>query len=124
MWEWMEENGAKYGWKKTEAFHEPWHWNYVGGVSFPTFKVLHGGKRPSRGKRVVYYTKRLAFIRAPRRDPFLKRWYWKYKKPVVVAVRQFQRQYGLKVDGKIGPKTAAKIQAVFKRQYANRGKKK
>lgn len=120
MADWMRDHGAKYGWKKTEAFSEWWHYNYVGGVSFPTFKTLRKG---SRGPRVVKYTKRLAFIRHPDGDgPYLKRWYWKFKQPVDFAVRRFQRAYGLKVDGQIGPKTAARINGVFKRQWRRRGK--
>lgn len=120
MWEWMAEHGAKYGWRKTEAFHEPWHWNYVGGVSFPTFKTLRKG---SRGPRVVRYTKRLAFIRRQRGPAYLKRWFWKLKPQAVKGIRDFQSAYKLKVDGEIGPKTAAKINAVFKRQWAKRGRR-
>lgn len=118
--EWMREHGAKYGWQKTEAFSEPWHWTYVGGVSFPTFKTL---KKGSRGKRVVRLSRRLAYIRRAKGGlPFLNRWFWKMKLPMVDGVRDFQRAYKLKVDGQIGPKTAAKINGVFHRQYAKRGK--
>jgi hypothetical protein len=119
MRSWIDENGAKYGWRKTEAFSEWWHVNYVGGVSFPTFKTLAHG---SRGPRVVKYTKRLAFIHRRKGPAYLGRWYWKYKEEVVDGVRAFQRSYKLKVDGQIGPKTAAKINAVFHRQYKGRGK--
>jgi len=119
MRSWMDEHGAKYGWRKTEALSEWWHINYVGGVSFPTFKTL---KKGSRGKGVVHYTRRLAYIHRPSRGAYLKRWYWKYKQPVVEAVRDFQRHYGLSVDGQIGPETAAKIHAVFHRQYHRRHK--
>lgn len=28
---WIAQHGARYGWKKTEAFGEWWHFNYVGG---------------------------------------------------------------------------------------------
>lgn len=37
-WEqqWIYDHGAKFGWKKTEAFSEPWHFNFVGAVGpFP-----------------------------------------------------------------------------------------
>ncbi len=34
MWNWVAVNGGKYGWKKIEAFSEPWHYNFVGGVHF------------------------------------------------------------------------------------------
>jgi len=119
MWEWMKQHGAKYGWQKTEAFHEPWHWNFVGGVSFPSFKTLRHGMR---GPRVVKYTRRLAFIRKRTGKPYLARQHWKYKDAVVDSVRTFQRACKLEVDGEIGPRTAAKINAVFERQYAKRGR--
>lgn len=118
MRDWIDEHGAKYGWRKTEALSEWWHVNYVGGVSFPTFKTL---KKGARGPRVVRLTKRLAFIRRKRGGPYLPHWFWKFRQPVVDGVRAFQRSYKLKVDGEIGPKTAAKINGVFKRQWRERG---
>jgi hypothetical protein len=117
--EWLASHGAKFGWKKTEAFSEAWHWNYVGGVSFPTFKTLKYG---SRGPRVVKYTRRLAFIHKKRGPAYLKHYFWRYKGEVVAGVRDFQRAYKLKVDGQIGPRTAARINSVFKRQHERRGK--
>lgn len=120
MRDWIDEHGAKYGWRKTEALSEWWHVNFVGGVSFPTFETL---KKGSRGPRVVRLTKRLAFIRDAQHGPYLGRWYWKFKQPVKGAVIDFQHDHGLKRDGEIGPKTAAKINAVFHRQYRKRGKK-
>jgi peptidoglycan hydrolase-like protein with peptidoglycan-binding domain len=119
MRDWIDAHGAKYGWRKTEAMSEWWHVNYVGGVSFPTFKVLKHGMR---GPRVVKFTRRLAFIRKRNGGRYLHRQFWKFKDPVVEAVRAFQKTYHLKVDGEIGPKTAAKINGVFKRQYRKRGK--
>lgn len=32
---WIDRHGARYGWKKTEAFSEWWHVNYVGGFTAP-----------------------------------------------------------------------------------------
>jgi Putative peptidoglycan binding domain len=119
MRDWVDEHGAKYGWRKTEAFSEWWHVNYVGGVSFPTFETL---KKGSRGKRVRHYTRRLAYIHRRKGPAYLKRWYWRYKQPVADGVRAFQKSYKLTVDGEIGPKTAAKIDGVFKRQYRARHK--
>lgn len=122
MWmrSWIDDHGAEFGWKKTEAWSEWWHVNYVGGVSFPTFKTL---RRGSRGRRVQRFTRRLAFVHRPGGKAYIKRWYWRYKEPVARAVRQFQRDHGLKVDGQIGPKTGRKINEVFHRQYVNRKKK-
>lgn len=120
-WEqaWMREHGAKYGWAKTEAPDEPWHWTFIGGVGpfKPAFDVLkHGDK----GKRVVHYTKRLAYIRDEHGGRYLSRWYWKYKSPVVTSVHRFQLHHGLTPDGEIGLRTGHKIDAVFHRQYHHR----
>lgn len=127
MWmrSWVDDHGARFGWKKTEAFSEWWHVNFVGGVSFPTFESL-SMKKGSRGKRVRWYTKRLAFIHRPHSGrPYLKRWFWRYQKPVVSGVRAFQGDQGLRVDGVIGPETAYRISRVFHKQYvARKGKRK
>jgi hypothetical protein len=116
---WIDEHGAHYGFRKTEAYSEWWHVNYVGGVSFPTFHPL---RLHSKGKRVKRLTRRLAFIHRPKRGPYLKHWYWRFKKPVYHAVRNFQRDHGLVVDGVVGPKTLHRIDAVFHKQYQRRGK--
>lgn len=122
MRHWIDEHGAKYGWGKTEAPTEWWHVNYAGGVSFPTYHPLRLG---SRGTRVKKLTKRLAYIHRTKHhggDAYLRRWYWKFKKPVVRAVRNFQRDHGLTVDGIVGPHTEHRIDAVFHKQYQRRHK--
>jgi hypothetical protein len=121
MASWLREHGAEFGWKKTEAFSEPWHFNFVGGVEFPTFEPM---KKGSHGKRVERLTKRLAFIHEKGGKAFLDRPYEKFTEAVEEAVRQFQKAYKLEVDGVVGPKTAAKINGVFHHQYEERGKKK
>jgi hypothetical protein len=128
MRDWIDQHGAKYGFGKTEAPSEWWHINYKGGVNFPPpFETLEKG---DRGKRVVSYTKKLAFIHPSQHKAYLDnprrivQWYWKYKEPVVKAVERFQRDQDLQVDGKIGPRTAKRIDYVFKWQYKNRKKKK
>ena len=116
---WIDEHGARYGWRKTEAFSEWWHVNYDGSKDFPTFEVL---KKGSRGKRVKKYTRRLAFIHEKRGKAYLRRAVGRYGRRVVAAVREFQRDQDLAVDGRIGPKTAGRINAVFQRQYHERHK--
>jgi murein L,D-transpeptidase YcbB/YkuD len=76
-----------------------------------------------RGRRVVKFTKRLAFIRKRNGHAYLARQHWKFKDEVADSVRAFQKAYRLTVDGEIGPKTAAKIEGVFQRQYRKRGKR-
>lgn len=117
--EWLHEHGSAYGWEKTEAMWEPWHFNYVGGKHFPVFETM---KRGSRGKRVKKVTRRLAFIHEPGGKAYLRRWFWRYSKKVEAAVRDFQHDQDLHVDGEIGPKTAARIYDVFHRQYRERHK--
>lgn len=123
MRSWIDDHGAKFGWKKTEAFSEWWHVNFVGGVIFPTFESL---KFNDKGKRVRWYTKRLVYIHPKGvKHGYLDRWYWTFKNPVRKAVRQFQADQGLAVDGVIGEKTAHRISVVFHRQYVERtGKRK
>jgi hypothetical protein len=121
MRDWIDEHGAKYGWKKTEAFSEWWHINWVGGVSFPSFETLRHG---DRGKRVARFSMRLRYIHPKgTKHGYLPRPFWKFKDRMVEAVKDFQRDQGMKVDGVIGPRTAARINSVFKRQYKRRGKK-
>jgi hypothetical protein len=122
MRSWIDDHGARFGWKKTEAFSEWWHVNFIGGVSFPTFEVL---KKGTKGKRVRFYTKRLAFIHPSAHPAYLKHWFWRYKQPVYEAVKEFQRDQGMEIDGVIGEKTAHRISAVFHKQYVSRkGKRK
>lgn len=128
MRSWIDDHGARFGWKKTEAFSEWWHVNFVGGVSFTEFVPLAFGKKNS-AKRVRFYTKRLAFIREPHGKTYLKRKKGMpgghYRKDVVQAVRDFQRHHSLKVDGIIGEQTAHKISEIFHKQYiARKGKRK
>lgn len=117
MRSWIDEHGATYGWAKTEAFSEWWHVNFVGGVSFPSFETL---KRGSKGHRVKHYTRRLAFIHHADGGAYLARAPGRFGSRVERAVREFQRSYHLHVDGEIGPKTGAKIDGVFHRQYHER----
>lgn len=114
---WLDAHGAAFGWAKTEAPSEWWHMNFVGGVSFPTFVTL---KRGSRGKRVLRATRRLAFVRRPHGRSYLRRGRRRFGAGVEKAVRAFQRDQGLAIDGQIGPKTAARLNAVFHRQYQAR----
>lgn len=120
-WEqsWIHEHGARYGWVKSEAFSEPWHFNYNGAVHFDLFIPLEKG---DKGKRVKHYTRRLAFIHRDDGPAYLKRAPGRYGRRVEAGVRKFQFDHHLHVDGVIGPKTGAKIDAVFHRQYRERHK--
>lgn len=121
MRSWIDEHGAEFGWGKIEAPGEWWHVNYVGGVKFPTFRMM---KKGAHGKRVERMTRRLTFIHAPGGKAFLKGPSDKFTKTVEDAVKAFQQTFKLEVDGIVGPKTAGKINGVFHRQYQKRGNKK
>lgn len=119
---WLDDHGARFGWKKTEAFSEWWHMNYVGGVNFPTFDTL---KQGDSGKRVLWYAKRLAFIHKPGGHAYLAKPSRKFDHDMHVAVVQFQKAHDLTTDGVIGEKTAHRISTVFHKQYiAHKGKRK
>jgi hypothetical protein len=132
MWmrQWIDAHGAAYGWKKTEAFSEWWHVNFIGGVKLPPiFKTLQRG---DRGKRVKRYSRRLAYIKRSKADRKARHATMggygrklgtrKFGGRLKWAVSLFQRDHGLRDDGVIGPKTAALIDAVFRKQWAERSK--
>ncbi len=121
MISWLKEHGIEFGWKKIEALSEPWHYNFVGGVDFPSFEPMQKG---SHGKRVERMTKRLSFIHEPGGKAFLEGPSEKFTAAVEKAVRHFQKVLKLEVDGVVGPKTAAKINGVFHHQFEERGTKK
>lgn len=116
---WIDEHGAPFGWRKTEAPSEWWHVNFDGSVHFPTFVVLSKG---DHGDRVKHYTRRLAFVRHSHHGAYLGREYGTFREPVVEAVRAFQRHEDLGVTGKIDQRTGARIDGVFHRQYHQRHK--
>lgn len=94
LWEqfWLHASGTKFGWQKTEAFSEPWHWNWTGGEV-----VLKPGHR---GRWVRKYRSRLRFLgyqmrRGRRFDLQMKG-----------HVETFQKRHGLKVTGEIDGTTA------------------
>lgn len=119
-WEqaWIYAHGKPFGWQKTEAFSEAWHFNYVGGFTAPP--VIATLKKGDSGKEVRHLTKRLAYIHPSSHKAYLSRWYASYKDPVVAAVKAFQKDQGLTPDGVAGPKTRARIDGVFHRQWKNR----
>jgi len=118
MRRWIDEHGAAYGWKKVEAPTEWWHVNFVGGARIPTFRPM---KKGSRGARVERMTRRLAFIHKRGGHAYLKRPFEQFTDEVEEAVRAFQKDQSLEVDGIVGSKTAARINGVFQQQFHKRG---
>ena len=53
---WIDRNGARYGWKKTEAMGEWWHVNFVGGYRPPPSPLRHlGPKQRAAANRLLYH---------------------------------------------------------------------
>jgi peptidoglycan hydrolase-like protein with peptidoglycan-binding domain len=121
MRSWIDDHGARWGWRKIEAFSEWWHVNYVGGKFAAPFKVLRYGSHET--KRIRWYTKRLAFIRPDHQPSYLKSKRGVFDLEVRAAVREFQRDHDLDDDGIIGEDTAHRISAVFHKQYEARNKR-
>lgn len=124
MRSWVDDHGARVGWRKTEAFSEWWHVNHDGTVVPAPFVPLRKG---DKGKRVRFYAKRLAYIhpKGSKRAYFNGR-RGEFSPELRQAVREFQRDQGLQGlqdDGVIGEKTAHRISAVFHKQYVARNKK-
>jgi D-alanyl-D-alanine carboxypeptidase len=53
---WIDNNGARYGWRKVEAASEWWHVNYVGGYKPPPDPLRHlGPKQRAAANRLLYH---------------------------------------------------------------------
>jgi hypothetical protein len=99
--------GAKYGWKKTEAFSEWWHFNYVGGGH-------HKLRRGDRGRWVGRYRARLRYLgygmpQGRNFDVCMKH-----------HVETFQRHHRLPVSGQIDGPTAYRINEAYRRRKEHR----
>lgn len=87
-------------------------------------------RRGSRGRKVKRYSRRLTFLRRPPgKHPTGEYRYLsqgprpRFDKHMELAVKMFQKDYGLTRDGIIGPHTAAQLNHVFKAQWKKWGKK-
>jgi hypothetical protein len=105
-------HGAAFGWRKTEAFGEPWHYCFVPG-RYALVRRWAGARKGdtltpgSRGPGLVAAKKLLA------RHGF---WKWPlkskgYSRRFGRQVRAFQRSRDLEPDGVVGPKTWIKLRA-------------
>ncbi len=92
----VDKIGAKYGWKKVEAPSEWWHVNYVGGGKVGDCRPLEEGCSSERVKRFQKLLIRVGWKITADGD---------FGPGTAKAVRGFQRNNRLGIDGKIGPKT-------------------
>ena len=109
--------GSKYGWKKTEAFGEWWHYNYAGGYGGRDPGPSGGPpplRRGSRGKAVTVLQRRL------RRMGHKIKADGHFGAGTSRALKAFQRNHGLKADGVYGQGTDRRL----KRALKNRERKK
>lgn len=93
MRSWVDAHGAKYGWKKTEAFGEWWHVNYVGGFKpEPPVDHLNGLTKKERAlaSKLIYHRhKRDAEAKSGKGPKYFANAAWaRYYKGRVNAQRQ------------------------------------
>jgi hypothetical protein len=116
---WVDEHGAPFGWKKSEAFSEWWHVNYVGGVPIPPVFVLI--KFGMKGKRVRTLQKLLLHAGGVAGHPHA---FWprglrisgRFGVRTQMAVKKFQKSHDLVADGVVGEETWAKLRALAEKK--------
>ena len=109
----VRQYGAAFGWKKTEAFGEPWHWCYVPGnySAIDRYSQKQAGetiKAGDTGPAVVALKKRLRIWGAWPRAYRIDSGFGGRTKAQVVA---FQKARHLIADGVVGPTTWAALNA-------------
>jgi putative peptidoglycan binding protein len=126
----IDSHGAHYGFSKrwSDAAWEWWHitWRNVGFHPPPPGpRTLKPGVRPGKDVRHLQWMLSRIPLAHPDKTPGPDKYYFKrrykrgmgYGRRVQRAVKQFQRDHGLKPDGIVGPNTWKKIKAAYKRHH-------
>lgn len=114
----LDRFGSKVGWKKTEAFNEWWHYNYVGGFSRPNpgpsarYPIA---KKGSGGFGQKWFVKKLE--RRLRKLGYKVKVDGEFGLVTSGAVQNFQKNKGLKIDGVVGKKTWMALENTNARKY-------
>jgi lysozyme len=102
---WIRLHGKRFGWLKTEAFTEPWHWTYVGGYTrpdpgvdlhSPTLRLHSGGPGQNIYVRKVQKLLRGHGFKTVVVDGA-------FTAATAKAVRHFQKGQRIPVTGVVGP---------------------
>jgi hypothetical protein len=120
----LDRFGAKVGWKKTEAFNEWWHYNYVGEFNRPNpgLSVKYPiAKKGSGGFGQKWYVKKLE--RRLRRLGYNVKVDGNFGIVTRAAVENFQKNKGLKVDGVVGKQTWIALANANPRAYRRKYRK-
>jgi GH25 family lysozyme M1 (1,4-beta-N-acetylmuramidase) len=102
----MRLHGDRFCWRKTEAFSEPWHWNYTGCFRRPNPGTnLHSPilRRHSGGPGQNVYVRKVQKLLRGHGDKTVVvngSFEWKTAR----AVRRFQKAQRLKVNGVVSPR--------------------
>lgn len=126
MRDYISKHGSKFGWKKTEAFNEWWHYNYVGGFNRPNpgLSIKYPiARKGSGGVGQAWYVKKLEkrLRQLGYKKVKVDQWFGAVTES---AVKNFQKLTGLKVDGIVGKETWVKLFEVNKKKLKNLRNKK
>ena len=105
MRSWIDRHGARYGWKKTEAFSEWWHVCYVGGFKPKPNPLRKLAPHQRKASEKLLYHRREAITEAKSgkgpRYRRQKKWRNHYREKVVQQYRRADRKDRKQILGRV-----------------------